>query len=140
MTPLRKASLQSMAGGAVDLQLERGWRARVSMVDGHTGRFTLLPPEGFREPRTWALDPDGAFPLEGRRRDALFVPDATATARRDGDAVLLVLRLGRLRSLGLLVVGVLGRVLGEGHACDRHDQRGQERTRETAALQPHVVY
>lgn len=89
MTPLRKASLLSMAAGAIELQLDRGWRARVSMVDGHTGRFTLLPPDGFREPRTWALDPDGAFPLEGRRRDALYAPDATALASRDGDALVL---------------------------------------------------
>lgn len=89
MTPLRKASLLSMAAGAVELQLERGWRARVSMVDGHTGRFTLLPPDGFREPRTWALDPSGAFPLEGRRRDGLFAPDASATAAQDGAALTL---------------------------------------------------
>ncbi|HVJ60802.1 MAG TPA: TIM-barrel domain-containing protein, partial [Burkholderiaceae bacterium] len=89
MTPLRKASLLSMAAGAIELQLERGWRARVSMVDGHTGRFTLLPPEGFREPRTWALDPDGRFPLEGRRRDALFAPDASALATQDGDTLTL---------------------------------------------------
>jgi alpha-glucosidase len=89
VTPLRKATLRSMADGAIELQLERGWRARVSMVDGHTGRFTLLPPDGFREPRTWALDPDGAFPLEGRRRDALFAPDTTALASRDGDVLVL---------------------------------------------------
>lgn len=89
MTPLRKATLRSMAGGAVELQLERGWRARVSLVDGHTGRFTLLPPEGFREARTWALDPDGTFPLEGRQRDAIFAPDTAALASRDGEVVLL---------------------------------------------------
>lgn len=89
MTPLRKATLLSMAAGAIELQLERGWRARVSMVDGHTGRFTLLPPDGFREPRTWALDPGGAFPLEGRRRDSLFPPDANAAATRDGDTLVL---------------------------------------------------
>lgn len=89
MTPLRKATLLSMADGAIELQLERGWRARVSMVDGHTGRFTLLPPDGFREPRTWALDPDGTYPLEGRRRDALYAPDATALAGRDGDTLVL---------------------------------------------------
>jgi len=89
MTPLRKASLLSRAPGAIELQLERGWRARVSMVDGHTGRFTLLPPDGFREPRTWALDPHGAFPLEGRRRDDLHAPDITATVSQDGDALVL---------------------------------------------------
>jgi alpha-glucosidase len=89
MTPLRQATLLSMNTGAVELQLERGWRARVSMIDGHHGRVTLLPPDGFREPRTWALDPDGAFPLEGRRRDDLFAADTRAGATRDGDAVVL---------------------------------------------------
>jgi alpha-glucosidase len=89
MTPLRKATLLSMSAGAIELQLERGWRARVSMTDARTGRFTLLPPDGFREPRTWALDPAGQFPLEGRRRDGLFTPDASASATRDGEALLL---------------------------------------------------
>ena len=89
MTPLRKASLLSMTGGAVELQLERGWRASVSMIDAYTGRFTLLPPDGFREPRTWALDPNGTFPLEGCHRDALFAPDANARASQDGEAIVL---------------------------------------------------
>jgi alpha-glucosidase len=89
MTPLRKASLLSMAAGAIELQLERGWRARVSMVDGRTGRFTLLPPDGYREPRTWALDPSGVFPPEGRKRDSLFAPDASAAATRVGETLVL---------------------------------------------------
>ena len=45
MTPsAQKPSLLSMTDGAVLLQLERGWRASVSMIDAHTGRVTLLPP------------------------------------------------------------------------------------------------
>jgi len=89
MTPLRRASLLSMSAGSVELQLERGWRARVSMVAGDIGRFTLLPPEGWREPRTWALDPAGTFPLEGRRRDEVYAPDASAAATQDGAALVL---------------------------------------------------
>jgi alpha-glucosidase len=89
MTPLRKATLLSMAAGAIELQLERGWRARVTLIDAHTGRVTLLPPDGFREPRTWALDPSGQFPLEGRKRAELFAPDASASATRDGALLLL---------------------------------------------------
>jgi alpha-glucosidase len=89
MTPLRKATLLSMAAGAIELQLERGWCARVTLIDAHTGRVTLLPPDGFREPRTWALDPGGQFPLEGRKRAELFAPDASASATRDGAALLL---------------------------------------------------
>jgi len=89
MTPLRKATLLSTTPGCIELQLELGWRARVTIVDGHTGRFTLLPPEGFREPRTWALDPTGQYPLEGRRREGLFASDANAVATQDGEGLLL---------------------------------------------------
>jgi alpha-glucosidase len=81
MTPLRKATLLATAPGIADLQLDRGWRLRVTLLaGGEAGRQTLLPPEVFREPRTWALDPDGVYPLEGRRRDALFAADTSATA------------------------------------------------------------
>jgi alpha-glucosidase len=89
MTPLRNATLLSMAAGCIELQLERGWRARVAVADGSIGRLSLLPPDGWREPRTWALDPTGAFPLEGRRRDELLAPDAGAAATQDGAALLL---------------------------------------------------
>jgi alpha-glucosidase len=89
MTPLRKATLLAMSPGCIELQLDLGWRMRVTLIDGHSGRFTLLPPEGFREPRTWALDPQQAFPLEGRRRDDLFAPDTAASAAQDGDTLLL---------------------------------------------------
>ena len=80
MTPLRKASLLSLASGCINLQLDHGWRARVTIAGGHTGRTTLLPPDGWREPRTWALDPAGVFPQEGVQRDALFAPDVSAAA------------------------------------------------------------
>jgi alpha-glucosidase len=89
MRPLRRATLIAASAGAVELQLELGWRARVSIADANTGRVTLLPPDGWREPRTWALDPQGVFPLEGRRRDEIHPPDASATATQDGDAWLL---------------------------------------------------
>ena len=89
MTPLRKATLVSMAAGLVDLQLERGWRARVMLLDGHTGRVSLLPRDGWREPRTWALDPSGVYPHEGRRRDDLFAPDASASAADEDSAIVL---------------------------------------------------
>ena len=39
-----------------ELQLELGWCARVSIADANTGRVTLLPPDGWREPRTWARE------------------------------------------------------------------------------------
>ncbi len=89
MTPLRRAGLLSMAAGCIELELDLGWRARIMLMAGGIGRFSLLPADGWREPRTWALDPTGEFPLEGRRRDALFAPDAGAAATQDGDALLL---------------------------------------------------
>lgn len=85
MTPLRKAALLQAAPGCIELQLDHGWRLRVSLPDGATGRLTLRPPDGCREPRSWALDPAGVFPLEGRRRETLFEPDAGAPATQQGD-------------------------------------------------------
>jgi alpha-glucosidase len=90
MIPLRQAKVLSAADGCIELQLARDWRLRVSMVDGYTGRATLLPPGGWREPRTWALDPQGTWPLEGRARDALFAPDASAKASTAADGALLL--------------------------------------------------
>jgi alpha-glucosidase len=89
MIPLRQARPRSVADGCIEFQLDRGWCLRVMLVDAHTGRATLLPPDGtFREPRTWALDPQGSWPLEGRRRDTLFVPDASAKATTLADGAL----------------------------------------------------
>jgi alpha-glucosidase len=84
MTPLRRATLLSQSPGSIELQLALGWRARVSVASGEIGRTTLLPPEGFREPRTWALDPSGAYPLEGRRRETPGGPNASPLASQDG--------------------------------------------------------
>ncbi len=86
MTPLRTATLVAAEAGRVELQLALGWRVRFTNVEGCAiGRTTLVPPDGFREPRTWALDPAGRFPLEGCRRDALHPHDRGAALTHDGD-------------------------------------------------------
>lgn len=83
MRPLRRARVLAIDGGRVELELGLGWRACVMLIDGGCiGRFNLGPPDGWREPRTWALDPSGVFPLEGRRRESLFPPDANATVEQ----------------------------------------------------------
>jgi alpha-glucosidase len=89
MTPLRHATLLTEQPGCVELQLDLGWRATVALIEGGIGRFTLSPPEGWREPRTWALDPDGTFPLEGKARASLYQPDANATLTRDAQTLTL---------------------------------------------------
>jgi alpha-glucosidase len=91
MTPLRRATLISAEPGRVELQLPLGWRARVMLVDGAAGigRFGLVPPQGWREPRTWALDPAGEFPMHGRSRETLFAADATSTVEQAGGTVTL---------------------------------------------------
>ena len=83
MTPLRQARLLSAQDGCIELALAHGWRARVALVAEGIGRFGLVPPEGWREPRTWALDPSGAFPHEGVARDAVYPPRADATIAHD---------------------------------------------------------
>ncbi len=62
MTPLRRATLLSLADGCIELQLERGWRARVMLVDGHTGRMTLLPPDGLARAAHLGTRPGGRLP------------------------------------------------------------------------------
>ena len=89
MIALRQASLLSAEPGCVLLALALGWRCRVMLAAGGLGRFTLLPPEGWREPRSWALDPLGEFPVEGRSRDALSTPDASVHSEQDSAGITL---------------------------------------------------
>ena len=89
MTPLRTATLHSLDAGCATFALALGWRCRVMLLPGGIGRFSLLPPEGWREPRTWALDPAGEFPLHGRARETLFTPDASVRVLQLADGVTL---------------------------------------------------
>jgi len=81
MQPLRHAHLIETASGRARFALERGWRCDVSIPNEGVGRVLLHPPDGLREPRTWAIAPDSGddVPWEGRARTALF-DDATAAS------------------------------------------------------------
>ena len=57
MTPLRGAKVRSTNNGIVELVLVGGWTCQVSMVADGVGRVFFTPPDGLREPRTWAIAP-----------------------------------------------------------------------------------
>ena len=98
MTPLRKARLLSAQDGRIELELALGWRARVALVGDGIGRFGLVPPDGWREPRTWALDPSGAYPHQGVARDAVHPPRADARVEHDAAQGTLLLSGAGLRA------------------------------------------
>lgn len=75
MKPLRQATCIDSSATRVTLALERGWQCRVALPAEGLGRVTLVPPEGYREPRTWAIAQRREVPWEGRSRD-----DATGFA------------------------------------------------------------
>jgi len=97
MTPLREAALLEHTPGRVSLALAGGWQARVELLPGGVGRYSLLPPDGRREPRTWALDPSGQFPVQGLPREGLFEPDASASFTHEGAHIMLAGALLRAR-------------------------------------------
>jgi len=75
MTPLRVASLLQHSNGCVDVSFTSGWRCRISIVTEGVGRVLFTPPDGLREPRTWAIAPTGhvdASDTEGQLRTELF--------------------------------------------------------------------
>jgi alpha-glucosidase len=87
MKPLRLATLADRGASHVDLALERGWRCRVSLPAEVYGRVTLRPPEGYREPSTWAIAHGRDVPWEGCERDdarGFVAPHVDFTARADG--------------------------------------------------------
>lgn len=82
MTPLRIASIIQQADGCVDLALTGGWRCRVSLVATGIGRVLFTPPDGLREPRTWAIAPSGhvdASDTEGQLRTGVFTSTVGST-------------------------------------------------------------
>jgi len=91
MIPLRIARVLDTRDGRVLLALERGWRCEVSMPAEGLGRVLWLPPEGLREPRTWAIAPASGddVPWEGRARLSTFEgPGAASVATTDSGLVL----------------------------------------------------
>lgn len=69
MKPLATARLAGADARGIQVELDHGWTARVTLPAGRWGRVTLLPPGGYREPRTWAIAPARDVRWEGRQRD-----------------------------------------------------------------------
>ena len=57
MTPLRKATVVATKDGQITLAFDGGWTCAVGIVSDGVGRVLFTPPEGLREPRTWAIAP-----------------------------------------------------------------------------------
>jgi len=74
MRPLRTATVVEAAHGCARFALEGGWQCEVTLPAEGVGRVLLHPPDGLREPRTWAIAPVSGddVPWEGRARTALF--------------------------------------------------------------------
>ncbi|MBL8310942.1 MAG: glycoside hydrolase family 31 protein [Burkholderiales bacterium] len=87
MTPLRVARLQSAQDGWLEVEFDGGWRARIGIVAEGLGRVQFTPPDGLREPRTWAIAPE-AFSIEGRPRDSLFPSSMAAVATTNAGATI----------------------------------------------------
>ena len=92
MTPLRKASVVSTDGGKISLAFEGGWKCAISIVSEGVGRVLFSPPNGLREPRTWAITPaplhSSPLPRGERGQDrATFFASSIATVSR-GDSSL----------------------------------------------------
>src|SRR5262245_41212866 len=84
MQALRTAKLVEAANGRTLFALERGWRCELMLLDDGLGRVLWHPPEGLREPRTWAIAAgiEGDVPWEGRARTGALAGrarDATVT-------------------------------------------------------------
>ena len=91
MCPLRIAQIVEVANGCALFALERGWRCEVSMPTESVGRVLWHPPDGLREPRTWAIASGCGddVPWEGRARTALFdAATAASVATLDGGVTL----------------------------------------------------
>ena len=65
-------------------RLDDGGELSVRFLSETMARVTLRPAEGWREPRTWAIAPNGDVPWEGRRREDLAGFEAPATRSADG--------------------------------------------------------
>ena len=57
MHALRNAQVIDTANGRAVFALERGWRCEISLPAEGVGRVLWHPPDGLREPRTWAIAP-----------------------------------------------------------------------------------
>lgn len=87
MFPLVNAKVAEHSGSELLLGLDGGWTCRVIVLEEGLVRVLFTPPDGLREPRTWAIAPDGEdVRWEGRARldRSGFACPAVAIAH-DGD-------------------------------------------------------
>jgi alpha-glucosidase len=90
MRPFRQAALHHADADGVVLVLDSGWRCRIAIVAPGIGRMLMLPPEGLREPRSWAIvDGQERDPWQGAGRLTLFANAVPATLTRNANSILL---------------------------------------------------
>ena len=99
MIPLRTAALHAVHPDGAVFALDRGWRCEVRMLEAGLGRMLWHPPDGLREPRTWAIATGvDEGPWEGREREGLTGFAASECEIGDrADAV--TMTTGRLRAV-----------------------------------------
>ena len=99
MIPLRNATLHVAHDSSALFALERGWRCEVRMLESGLGRMLWHPPDGLREPRTWAIATGvDEVPWEGRGRENL-AGFAAGRCEVDDRGDLVVLTAERLRAV-----------------------------------------
>jgi alpha-glucosidase len=91
MRPFRQATLVAAEPGQITVALDAGWQCRICLPAQGVGRVLLLPPDGLREPRTWAIaqaqSPDD--PWSGADRLQLFAARTDTTlVQADGTLTL----------------------------------------------------
>ncbi len=76
MTPWKAGAWQIHPGGAsvgasggASVSLDDGGSMTLRFLSDTMARVTMRPAEGFREPRTWSIAPEGDVPWQGRARD-----------------------------------------------------------------------
>ena len=99
MTPLRQATFEASTDASAIFALEHGWRCEVRLLEEGLGRMLWHPPDGLREPRTWAITTGvEEVPWAGRERVGLagFAPAACTCDSHDD---VLTLSTPRLRAV-----------------------------------------
>ena len=120
MKRLARAAFGGDVGGALRFELDDGWQCRIHAYAEDMFRVLLLRNGELREPRTWAIAPNGTdVPWEGRDRFDTngFVRPELTMERRD-DAVTLA-AAGLSVAVTLQPFGLRWRAGGRSFARDR---------------------
>jgi alpha-glucosidase len=89
--PFRQATLVSAGPQGITVALDAGWHGRIALAAEGIGRMLLLPPDGLREPRTWAIAhaQSADDPWSGADRLLLFPERIGCAFSREGDTLTL---------------------------------------------------